>query len=401
MNSPLRTGNQKSLRTVLTLLGLVLSALGLAACAWPGGSPKKQTIVPTPTATFQTGAPLPAGLISLPPGFSISVFTQGLDQPRMLTIGPDRQLYLAERGAGRIVRLPDLDQDGKVDEIQVVAAELAAPSSLAFFKDGSLYVSETTRVLRLSSPDAQGAYQKRETIIADLPDGGHTTRTLIFSPDWQKLYVSIGSSCNVCFETDARRATIMQYNPDGSAGQIFAQGLRNAVGLAFRPGADQLWATNNGRDQLGDDLPPDTIQIVHQGQDFGWPGCHAGRIADPEYGSSGSCKAVAPPAVELQAHSAPLGLAFYTGAQFPTQYQGNLFVALHGSWNRSQPTGYKIVRIQFFDGNRPGPVQDFATGWLQDDSAWGRPVDLITAADGSLLVSDDEGGIIYRITYNK
>jgi glucose/arabinose dehydrogenase len=317
----------------------------------------------------------------------------------MMALGPDEQLYVAERGPGRILRLPDRDGDGVADGVEVVAEGLSAPSSIAFYEDGSLYVGETTRVLRLSDPDGDGVFQEQAVIVDGLPSGGHNTRTVLFSPDWSSLFVSVGSSCNVCIEQDWQRAAIVRYNPDGSGEEIFARGLRNAVGIAFRPGTDELWATNNGRDWLGDDLPPETVYHVRQGDDAGWPYCHSGRIVDPDFGADDSCDGILPPAVEMQAHSAPLGLTFYTGQQFPEEYQGGLFVAFHGSWNRAEPTGYKVVRIPLRDGV-PGPVQDFAVGWMRADGTnWGRPVDVLTASDGSLLVSDDSGGVIYRIFY--
>jgi glucose/arabinose dehydrogenase len=348
----------------------------------------------------------PAGEIRLPPGFGISVYTEDLDGPRMMTVGPDNELYVAERGAGRVVRLPDRDRDGVADGVEVVADGLRAPSSIAFYVDpagnfdGALYVGETRRVLRLSQPDGKGLFRERSVIVDGLPSGGHNTRTLLFSPDYAFLYVSVGSSCNVCIEEDPRRATIVRYRPDGREETIFAAGLRNAVGITFRPGTDELWATNNGRDWLGDDQPPETVYLVREGDDAGWPRCHAGRIVDPEFGQQDSCEGVVPPAVEMQAHSAPLGLTFYSGNQFPVEYQGDLYVAFHGSWNRSEPTGYKVVRIQM-DGGQPGEVYDFASGWLREaGSRWGRPVDVITGPDGSLYVSDDEGGVIYRIFYD-
>ena len=236
-------------------------------------------------------------------------------------------------------------------------------------------------------------------IIADLPAGGHNTRTVLFSPDWSTLFVSVGSSCNVCDETDPRRAAIVRYNPDGSGEQIYASGLRNAVGITFRPGTQELWATNNGRDELGDDLPPEDIYLIQAGTDYGWPRCHSGRIVDPDFGNPDACDSVGQPVVEMQAHSAPLGLVFYDGEQFPQEYHGDLFVAFHGSWNRSVPTGYKVVRIPM-DGPTSGAVQDFATGWLRENgSSWGRPVGLAVGADGGLYISDDGGGNIYRITY--
>lgn len=376
----------------------------------PSPRPSTATSVPTPTpgaAGGPTRVVPPAEEVRLPPGFGISVFVEGLNGPRMMAVGPDGALYAADRGAGRIVRLPDRDGDGVADRVEVVADGLRAPSSIAFYLDpsspydGSLYVGETTRVLRLSQPNVEGVYQAQDVIVSGLPSGGHTTRTVLLHPDYEFLYVSIGSSCNICIEEDPRRAAVVRYRPDGSEETIFATGLRNAVGITFRPGTEELWATNNGRDWLGEDQPPETVHRVEQGEDAGWPRCHAGRIVDPEFGGQDACQGVAPPAVEMQAHSAPLGLTFYSGTQFPSAYQGDLYVAFHGSWNRSVPTGYKVVRIEMEDG-QPGQVYDFAAGWLREDgSRWGRPVDVITGADGSLYVSDDEESLIYRIFYSE
>jgi glucose/arabinose dehydrogenase len=337
--------------------------------------------------------------VTLPPGFGISVFAQDLSDARMMALGPDGEIYVAERGRGRVLRLPDRDGDGVADGVEVAAEGLNGPSSLDFYRDGSLYVGETTRILRLIDPDGDGVFQEEEVIISGLPSGGHSTRTVLFSPDWEHLYVSVGSSCNVCIEEDERRATIMRYNPDGSGAEIYAEGLRNAVGITFRPGTSQLWATNNGRDWLGDDQPPETVYLVEKGDDAGWPRCHAGRIVDPEYGEPGACEGVDDPIVEMQAHSAPLGLTFYAGEQFPEAYRGNLFVAFHGSWNRTTPTGYKVVRVPIED-TQAGAVRDFAAGWLREDgSKWSRPVDVLTGPDGSLLISDDSAGFIYRVFY--
>ena len=383
------------------------------ACALRLGWPNRVTDTPAPTSipldptspamngpnTNPADTALPEKPINLPPGFAIGVFASGLAGPRMLANGPDGQLYVAERGAGRVVRLPDADQDGQADRVEALAEGLDEPSSLAFHPDGSLYVAETTRVWRLSNADPQGIYQDRQLVMDGLPGGGHSTRTLLFSADGSALFVSIGSSCNVCQEADERRAAILHFNPDGSGGRLYASGLRNAVGITFRPGTDELWATNNGRDFLGDDQPPETVYQVIEGEDYGWPGCHAGRIVDPDHGSDGSCEGVPAPLVEMQAHSAPLGLGFYTGSQFPAEYQGDLFIALHGSWNRSTPVGYKVVRVSM-EGGAAGPAEDFAVGWLEENgSAWGRPVDVTTGSDGSLFVSDDGGGFIYRIFY--
>jgi glucose/arabinose dehydrogenase len=319
----------------------------------------------------------------------------------MMAAGPDNQVYVAERGAGRILRLPDADRDGVADRVDVVADGLDQPSSIAFYRDGSLIVGETRRVLRLRDPDGDGTFQEQETIIDGLPSGGHNTRTVLFSPDWEHLFVSIGSSCNVCLEADEHRATIMRYRPEGSEGEVYAKGLRNAVGITFRPGSDELWVTNNGRDWLGDDQPPETVYVVDQGDDAGWPRCHAGRIVDPDYGGAGACEGVEEPVIEMQAHSAPLGLTFYTGVQFPETYRGDLFVAFHGSWNRTVPTGYKVVHVPLENG-KPAPVRDFAAGWLREDgSQWGRPVDVLSSPDGSLLISDDGAGFVYRVFYGE
>jgi glucose/arabinose dehydrogenase len=357
-----------------------------------------------PASPDGTGQPTrvvsPPGTINMPEGFGLSVFAEGLNDPRMMTVGPDGIVYVAERGAGRIVRLPDRDEDGVADGVEIVASGLSAPSSLDFYTDGSLYVGETTRVVRLFSPTEEGRFQEQEIIVDGLPRGGHNTRTVRFSPDGAYLYVSVGSSCNVCIEDDERRATIMRYRPDGSEAMIYAEGFRNAVGITFRPGTDELWATNNGRDWLGDDQPPETIYRVTEGENAGWPYCHAGRILDPDYGEEGACEGISDPEVEMQAHTAPLGLTFYTGSQFPEEYQGDMFVGLHGSWNRTVPVGYKVVRVPMENGE-VGEVRDFATGWLRDDgSKWGRPVDVVTASDGSLLISDDGEGRIYRAFFH-
>ena len=387
---------------------LFFAGVVLQGCLLRVGTATRLSDAPAPTtipldATAQP-VELPGSIpaekpLALPSAFAISVYASGLNGPRMLAVGPDGYLYATERGAKRVVRLPDRDSDGQADGIEEVAGDLEYPSGLAFYQDGSLYVADPSRVTRLFNPDEKGRFTSREVIIEDLASEGHNSRTIIFSPDWSKMYLSIGSSCNVCEEQDPRRAAILQFNPDGSGEALYAKGLRNAVGLTFRPGTGELWATNNGTDMMGDDLPPETVNRVGAGDDFGWPRCHSGRIADPKFGGQGACDGVTKPMVEMQAHSAPLGLAFYSGGKFPEEYRGDLFVAFHGSWNRSVPTGYKIVRIPMQDGV-PGPVEDFATGWLAGDgNAFGRPVDVITGPDGSLYVSDDSSGKVYRIFY--
>lgn len=338
--------------------------------------------------------------VQLPPGFRANVFAEGLDGPRFMALGPDGDVYVADRGNGRVVILPDADGDGEADEIRVFADDLSAPHSLVFYQD-AWYVGVPTGVVRLQDTDGDGVADRRETIIGDYPTGGHNTRTVEFLPDG-RMVVSIGSSCNVCEEEDERRAAIVIYDgAQGNGERVYATGLRNAVGLAVHPESGELWASNNGRDLMGDDLPPENLYVVRDGADYGWPTCHSGRIVDPDQGSRGDCEGVAQPVVEMQAHSAPLGITFYDGEMFPEEYHGDLFIAFHGSWNRSVPTGYKVVRLPFEDGRAGDAVEDFATGWLDLDSnnASGRPVDVLVGPDGALYVSDDKGGYIYRIVY--
>lgn len=339
--------------------------------------------------------------LNLPPGFEANVFAEGLAGPRFIAFGPDGTLYVAERGNDRIVALPDADGDGTADSVRIFAQDLNQPHSLVYHQE-AWYVGLPDGIVRLVDADGDGQLDQAPEQVASLPDSGsHRTRTVEFLPDG-RLVVSVGSTCNVCLEEDERRATVLVYDgPSGTGEAIFARGLRNAVGLAVHPETGELWATNNGRDLMGDELPPDTIQLIEEGADYGWPRCHGGTVVDPEFGGPGACDGVAPALVELQAHSAPLGLVFYTGELFPAEYQGDLFIAYHGSWNRSVPTGYKVVRLPLKEGLADGPVEDFATGWLNETSgqASGRPVGLAVGSDGDLYVSDDKAGIIYRITY--
>lgn len=338
--------------------------------------------------------------LSVPPGFRANVFAAGLSGPRFLQFGPEGDLYVADRLKDRIVALRDADGDGVSDETRVFAGSVTAPHSLVF-REGAWFVGVPTGVLRLEDRDGDGVAETRATVVDGYPVSGHRTRTVIFHPDGRML-VSVGSSCNVCLETDARRAAIVAYDgPDGSGERIFARGLRNAVGLAFHPETGELWASNNGRDRLGDDLPPETVYVVREGADYGWPRCHAGTLVDPEFGSEGACLGAPTPVVEMIAHAAPLGIAFYTGTAFPEEYRGDLFVALHGSWNRSVPSGYKVVRVPLAGGAPSGAVEDFVWGWLDPDGGdpSGRPVGLSVGPDGALYVSDDKGGYVYRVTH--
>ncbi|MFZ3262894.1 MAG: PQQ-dependent sugar dehydrogenase [Terriglobales bacterium] len=348
--------------------------------------------------------------LKLPDGFHIAVFADNIDGARMLTFTPGGVLLVSESGEGKVVALPDPRHSGKADRTVDVLSGLNEPHGIAFY-DGKLYVAENDKVRRYDWDEANLRATNPKT-LTDLPTGGgHSTRSLLFHGG--KMYVAAGSSCNVCIEKDPRRATVMEFNPDGTGQKIFAKGLRNSVGLAVNPKTGTVWVTVNGRDWLGDDLPPETIYDLGKGgdgtEDAGWPYCYGDRVPDPNFTKPGDnrCQSVIEPKVQMQAHSAPLGLAFYEGTMFPPEYRNNIFVAFHGSWNRSLPTGYKVVRIKLDDKGQPvGEVQDFITGWLapaetKKDRWMGRPVGIVFGSDGSMYLSDDRGGVIYRVTWGK
>lgn len=362
-----------------------LAGLVLGACA--GAEP-----VPAPAD--------PAATLRVPPGFRVQVFAHDLGFPRMLAVDPEGTLLVSVPRQGRVLALPDDDGDGRADAVRVVVGGMELPHGLAFL-DGRLYVAETGRIVRFAyDPHARRTVGPAEVVVPDLPPrGAHWTRTVVAGPD-RRLYVSVGSSCNVCEERDPRRAAITRYEADGTGETRVATGLRNAVGLAFRPGTGELWATVNERDWLGDDRPPDLITRIEPGGFYGWPYCfwEGERVVpDPSLARPARCRGLARPTLQYQAHAAPLGLAFYTGRQFPAEYQGDLFVALHGSWNRSIPTGYQVIRVRLGGGEPRTEV--FVAGWLVGRHAWGRPVDVTVGRDGSLFVSDDAGGRVYRIRY--
>jgi len=337
----------------------------------------------------------------------VSVFADTESQPRMMAWSPGGVLMAASEDEGTITAMPDPRHAGKAERVVKVLTNLNGPNSLAFHND-KLYVAEVNRVVRYDWDDSNLRATNPQK-VADLPGsgGGHMTRTILFANG--KMYVSAGSSCNVCNESDPRRATVMEFNEDGSGQRIFAKGLRNAVGLVFNPKTGTVWTSDNGRDWLGDNLPPDEINdLGKNGGDFGWPYCYGNRVPDLKFSpdAASRCAATVPAKVELQAHSAPLGLAFNEGKMFPAEYQGNLFVAFHGSWNRSVPTGYKVVRIKLDANNNPIGVEDFITGWMPPGASrasrpMGRPVGVLFGPDGSLYVSDDKSGAVYRVTYGK
>jgi glucose/arabinose dehydrogenase len=349
--------------------------------------------------------PLDLSRLQLPAGFHISIFANPVDGARMLIFTPGGELLVSESGEGKVVALRDPQHTGKAIQTVIVLSGLNEPHGMAFY-EGKFYVAENDKVRRYDWNEATLRATNPQK-LTDLPTGGgHSTRSIVFHGG--KMYISAGSRCNVCVEKDPRRATVMEFNSDGTGMKIFAKGLRNAVGLAVNPKTDTVWVTVNGRDWLGDDLPPETVyDLGKDGGDGGWPYCYGDRVPDSNFTKSGDnrCQSVLEPKVQMQAHSAPLGLAFYEGTQFPSEYQNSIFVAFHGSWNRSIPTGYKVVRVKLDDQGQPvGGAQDFITGWLapgeKQNGRWmGRPVGIAFSSDGTMYLSDDSSGVIYRIAY--
>lgn len=336
--------------------------------------------------------------IKLQDGFEIEEYAQGLGDARFMAVSPDGILFVASMDKGNVLALPDKNSDGKADEVKTYVSGLKRPNSITFH-EGYLYVGETDKISRFKYEGYDTKPGEKEVIVSGLPNKGHFTKTIEFGPDG-KMYVSMGSSCNVCVEKDKRRATILVYSPEGKDGKVYASGLRNSVGLALHPGTGELWATDNGRDWLGDNLPPEEINLIKEGKDYGWPYCYGDNIPDPDFDEPEKCKDTVKPVVKMQAHSAPLGLTFYDGDMFPDEYKDDLFVAFHGSWNRTVPTGYKVVRIKMKDG-KPEGIEDFAYGWLKGEKRLGRPVDVIVGPSGELFVSDDMRGVIYRIRFTE
>ncbi|UBV43169.1 sorbosone dehydrogenase family protein [Deinococcus taeanensis] len=350
-----------------------------------------------PSAASAQNASGVAASLKVPAGFTVSLYAEGFERPRFMVVAGNGDVLLSDTGAGTVYVLPDRNRDGKADAKQVYASGLNQPHGLALH-GGYLYVANTDGVVRypFTAGDTKASGTPQQVVT--LPGGGgHSTRTVEFGPDG-RMYVAVGSTCNVCEESDPRRAAIWVYDADGRNGKPYATGLRNAVGLEWS--GNQLYATNNGRDQLGDDLPPEGFYKVNAGGFYGWPYCYTTRPGQPQvwdrdFGrrTAGTCKAATPAFALTTAHSAPLGLAFYTGRSFPAAYRGQLFVALHGSWNRSEKSGYKVVTVD----PQSGKVTDFLTGFLKGNTVVGRPVDLAVAQDGALLLTDDGAGRVWRI----
>ena len=329
----------------------------------------------------------------------VQLFAQLPDGARMLAFDDAGRLYVSLPELGAIYQLSDANGDGFAEQPVLYHVGLDRPHGLVW-KGNKLYVAETSRLLQLVDKDQDNQVDEITVVLDGLPDdGGHWTRSLALGADGL-LYLSIGSRCNACDEADPLRATVLQVDPDNATARVFVKGLRNSVGLAFSPDGKTLWGSDNGRDMLGDDLPPDEINRLVADGDYGWPNCFGKQVADPEVNPGGNCKNTIPAAVELPAHSAPLGIAFGDRLQAPEAYRNSLYVAFHGSWNRTTPTGYKLIRIPFVDGELGAP-KEFLFGWLRDGKAWGRPVAPLVGPDGSLYLSDDRADAIYRISWTQ
>ena len=340
--------------------------------------------------------PLHLELIKLPPGFSISVYAR-VDDARSMTISPSGIVYVGNRDEkGVYAILPP--KNGGAPTVRKILGGLRMPNGVAFH-DGALYVAQVDRILKFPDIEKDLAHPRQEVVTKDYPtDENHGWKFIAFGPDG-KLYVPVGAPCNICEPPSPIFGTITRINGDGTGREIYARGIRNSVGFDWNPETRELWFTDNGRDNLGDDVPSDELnRAPKSGLHFGYPYFHARGVRDPEFGAGKRREDYVEPEQELGPHVAALGMRFYTGAMFPPTYKGRIFIAEHGSWNRSVKIGYRVMTVKL-EKNRVVGYEPFATGWLNDGDVWGRPVDVQPLPDGSLLVSDDYSGTIYRITY--
>ena len=341
--------------------------------------------------------------LSMPEGFAISIYASDVPNARSMAVSPSGVLFVGTRQEGRVYAVLDDDNDHSADRVITIAEGLRMPNGVAF-RDGSLYVAEVSRILRYDNIEQHLEKPPQPVVVNDSypTEGHHGWKYIAFGPD-DKLYVPVGAPCNICDSDNELFATITRIDPDGTNREIVARGVRNSVGFTWHPETGDLWFTDNGRDWMGDDRPPcEFNHLTSAGQHFGYPSLHGTDIWDPEFGEQGKAMEVdfIPPAQELGPHVAPLGVIFYTGTMFPEEYQHQAFIAEHGSWNRSKKIGYRVTLVRMKQGKAVS-YEPFVEGWLrEDESVWGRPVDLLQMPDGSLLISDDQSGTIYRLMYS-
>jgi len=365
-----------------TAFPLLVAAIGLLFF-WPTGCKGKSRL----------------GDIKLPPNFRVALYAE-VPNARSMTLGENGILYVGTRKGEVYAVLPGETAEGMHRVIRI-AQGLHSPNGVAF-RGGALYVAEIGRILRYDGIESRLSDPPKPVIVNDSfpKDEHHGWKFIRFGPDGT-LYIPVGAPCNVCEQADPRYASILRMRPDGTGVEIFAMGVRNTVGFDWNPETKELWFTDNGRDWLGDNLPPDELNHApREGLHFGFPYMHGKNFPDPEFGTKGEKRSFTPPAWELPAHVASLGMRFYTGTMFPPEYRNQIFIAEHGSWNRSTPNGYRVTVVRLA-ADRAVSYETFAEGWLQGRTAWGRPVDVQVISDGSLLVSDDKAGLIYRISYRK
>ncbi|TPG09788.1 sorbosone dehydrogenase family protein [Rhodanobacter glycinis] len=336
--------------------------------------------------------------LTLPKGFHIALYTDHVPDAREIALGTNGTVFVGSTDAGKVYALTDSDGDGVADKVRVVASGLQLPMGVAFHQ-GDLYISAVSRIVVLRDIEHHLDTPPKPELITDklTRETHHGGKFLAFGPDG-KLYVPIGAPCNIC-DPAPDHGKLTRMNADGSGMEDVARGIRNTVGFDWQPGTKRLWFTDNGRDLLGDDIPSDELnEITKAGEHFGYPYCHQGDTLDPEFGKGKNCKDYVPPVLKLGAHVASLGMRFYAGKQFPASYKGAIIVAEHGSWNRTRKSGYRVMTVRL-NGSKVVSYEPLITGFEQDESAWGRPVDVQPLPDGSVLVSDDLAGAVYRVTY--
>lgn len=378
----------------IILMKLFISAILLIVILASCESKKQETQVSTDSLLMA---------IKLPPGFNISVFAE-VENARSLALSPTGIVYVGNRNEDKVYAVQDTNGDFVADKKWVLDTGLNMPNGVAF-RDGDLYVAEVSRILKYEGIESKLDNPGEPIVVYDKfpTETHHGWKYIAFGPDG-KLYVPVGAPCNICEPTDTIYAAIHRMNADGTGLELFASGVRNTVGFTWHPQTNNLWFTDNGRDLLGDDIPPCELNTAtEKGLHFGYPYCHGGTIKDPEFGNKRACDEFTKSAWNFGAHVAPLGLKFYTGSMFPAEYQNQLIVAEHGSWNRSKKSGYKLNLVKLNGSNEVIGSETFASGWLNEETqeVSGRPVDVLQLPDGSLLVSDDHAGKIYRITYSK
>ncbi len=372
------------------MTGRTFPRLSLALAAW---------ISLAATSAVHGAETLPLEKIELPPGFVIELYADNVPNARQMARGDRGTIFVGSRMDGKVHAVIDSDGDHEADRVVLLAEDLFMPSGLAVH-EGDLYVAEVHRIWRFDDIEDHLDASPKPTLVTDrLPEiRHHGWKFIAFGPDgW--LYVPIGAPCDTCESEDPEFASIVRMRPDGTGREIVARGVRNTVGFDWHPETGRLWFTENGRDWMGNDIPPDELNVVREpGEHFGYPYCHGTGISDPWFGRQRPCSNFTPPAIELAPHAAAIGMRFYDGTAFPAAYRNQAFIAEHGSWNRDDPIGYRITVVHI-DGDRATKYETFAEGWLEEPRAWGRPADVLVMPDGALLVSDDEADAIYRISY--